>query len=156
MPDSIGKARLENGATVLMERLIKRIEENAEKQNSVGNKMLPTDVEETSVHKKFNYGDITFRSNNTEHQKQAIIAALSNDITYMGTARHWENDGYRTDYRRAFKHKRSVLVVSHTNIAVDGAIEQADKTYFGTHGMVDKNYLFSVLLSPSHCQIECY
>lgn len=43
LPDAIGKARLENGATVLMERLIKCIEENAGKENPVRNRMLPSD-----------------------------------------------------------------------------------------------------------------
>lgn len=32
-------------------------------------------------------------------------------------------------------HDRSVLVVSHTNTAVDGAIEKADRTYYSKHGL---------------------
>lgn len=33
------------------------------------------------------------------------------------------------------RHDRPVLVVSHTNTAVDGAIEKADRTYYSKHGL---------------------
>lgn len=39
LPDTISKARLENGATVLMERLIKCIEDNADKENPASKRM---------------------------------------------------------------------------------------------------------------------
>ena len=39
-----------------------------------------------------------------------------------------------------YKHDRSVLVVSHTNTAVDGAIEKADKTYFKSNPISDISY----------------
>ena len=54
LPDTIGKARLENGATVLMERLIKCIEANANKENPVGIRMLPSDGSVYSAKKSLN------------------------------------------------------------------------------------------------------
>ncbi len=41
LPANIGKAKLENGATVLMERLIKCIEDNADIANPAGELMFP-------------------------------------------------------------------------------------------------------------------
>lgn len=77
LPDTIGKARLENGATVLMERLIKCIEENAEKENSAGNRMLSSGGGVYPVKKIFEYSDLTLNAGNTQSQNNAIVSALS-------------------------------------------------------------------------------
>ncbi len=53
LPENIGKARLENGATILMERLIECIEKNAEIENKAGMRMLPPDNESASFHPIF-------------------------------------------------------------------------------------------------------
>lgn len=141
LPDTIGNARLENGATVLMELLIKRIEENAEKHNPTGKRMLPNDGNEIYFQKNFNYDDVIFNPKNTERQNEAVMAAISNDITYI-----WGPPGTGKTMvigqiiNELYKHNRSVLVVSHTNTAVDGAIEHVDKIYSNTYEMVDKYY----------------
>lgn len=54
LPDTIGKARLENGATVLMERLIKCLEDNSEKENPAGNRMIISDSSVYSAKKSLN------------------------------------------------------------------------------------------------------
>lgn len=71
LPDTIGKARLENGATVLMERLIKCIEENAEKENPAGKRMLSSDCGVYPVKKIFEYDDLALNTGNTQSQNNA-------------------------------------------------------------------------------------
>ena len=83
LPDTIGKARLENGATVLMERLIKCIEENAEKENPAGKRMLSSDCGVYPAKKIFEYDDLALNTGNTKSQNNAIVSALSSDITYI-------------------------------------------------------------------------
>lgn len=144
LPDTIGKARLENGATVLMERLIKCIEENAEKENRVGSCMLSPDGSVYSAKKIFEYRDLTLDNGNTQSQNQAIISALSNDITYIwGPPGTGKTTVIAQIIDELHKHDRSVLVVSHTNTAVDGAIEKADKTY--TESKHDNNANYPIL-----------
>lgn len=141
LPDTIGKARLENGATVLMERLIMCIEENAEEENPAGNCMLPSDGGVYPAKKIFEYSDLALNAGNTQSQNKAIVSALSNNITYIwgppGTGKTMVI-GQIID--ELYKHDRSVLVVSHTNTAVDGAIEKVDKTYSESNQAHDGNY----------------
>lgn len=141
LPDTIGKARLENGATVLMERLIKCIEENAEKENPAGNRMLPADGGVYAAKKIFECNDLTLKSGNTPSQNNAIISALSSDITYIwGPPGTGKTTVIGQIIDELYKHDRSVLVVSHTNTAVDEAIEKADKTYSSSNQNSDSNY----------------
>lgn len=141
LPDTIGKARLENGSTVLMECLIKCIEENAEKENSAGNRMLPPDGGVYPVRRIFTYSNLTMKNGNTPSQNNAIASALSNDITYIwGPPGTGKTTVIGQIIDELYKHDRSVLVVSHTNTAVDGAIEKADKTYFDAHKESGTNY----------------
>lgn len=141
LPDTIGKARLENGATVLMERLIKCIEENAEKENPAGKRMLSSDCGVYPVKKIFEYDDLALNPSNTQSQNNAIVSALSSDITYIwGPPGTGKTTVIGQIIDELYKHDRSVLVVSHTNTAVDGAIEKADKTYCKSNQDNDTNY----------------
>ena len=141
LPDTIGKARLENGATVLMERLIKCIEENAEKENPAGKRMLPSDGELYTAKKIFEYSDLNLDANNTPSQSDAIRSALFSDITYIwGPPGTGKTTVIGQIIDELYRHDRSVLVVSHTNTAVDGAIEKANKTYSKSGQDGDANY----------------
>ncbi|MEG2012898.1 MAG: AAA domain-containing protein [Anaerovoracaceae bacterium] len=141
LPDTIGNARLENGATVLMERLIKCIEENADSENSAGKRMLPPEGGDYSAHQIFAYNDLMPNDSNTLSQNNAVKAALSNDITYIwGPPGTGKTTVIGQIIDELYKHERSVLVVSHTNTAVDGAIEKADKAYLATHSNADEDY----------------
>ena len=141
LPDTIGKARLENGATVLMERLIKCIEENAEKENPAGKRMLSSDCGVYPAKKIFEYDDLALNTGNTQSQNNAIVSALSSDITYIwGPPGTGKTTVIGQIIDELYKHDRSVLVVSHTNTAVDGAIEKADKTYSKSNQDNDTNY----------------
>src|SRR5665647_689850 len=70
LPESIGKARLENGSTVLMERLIKRIQSNAEKANPAGDRLLgtPESAEPARYSRVAVCDDIVLSPGNTESQ----------------------------------------------------------------------------------------
>lgn len=129
LPESIGTARLENGATVLMERLIRCIEDNAETRNSAGEKMFCTvggDVHKAT--KLFSYNDIVPSPSLTENQNRAVLTALTNDISYIwGPPGTGKTTVIGQIIDELYKHNRSVLLVSHTNTAVDGAIESAVK-----------------------------
>lgn len=144
LPDIIGKVRLENGTTVLMELLIKCIEENSEKENKAGNRMLSSNGEIYSAKKIFSYNDIILNAGNTQSQNQAIVAALENDITYIwGPPGTGKTTVIGQIIDQLYKHGRSVLVVSHTNTAVDGAIEKIDKIYSKIYQ--DKNLNYPIL-----------
>lgn len=124
LPPSLGRARLENGATVLMERLIKCIEENAEVENAAGSRMMhPQDSED---HRVFTDGDWLDRGGNNAAQNAAIQSALTNDITYIwGPPGTGKTTVIGQVIEELYQRERSVLVVSHTNVAVDGAIQRA-------------------------------
>ena len=126
LPDTIGKARLENGATVLMERLIQRIEENAKKENPVGNLIIHANADKAFESKKFIYDDITNYPRNNENQNQAIALALTCSPAFIwGPPGTGKTEVIGQIIYELYKRERSVLVVSHTNIAVDGAILKA-------------------------------
>lgn len=133
LPDTLGTARLENGSTVLMERLIQRIEENAEKPNPAGVHMLPDD-NGYDAKKIYCYDASALAESLNDGQRRAVIAALTYDITYIwGPPGTGKTTVIGQIIDELFKQERSVLVVSHTNTAVDGAIEKADKTYQKNH-----------------------
>lgn len=141
LPDTIGVARLENGATVLMERLIKCIEENAEIENAAGKRMLALDVKGRTFKKLFSYQDIALDEKNTDSQNKAIVSALTNDITYIwGPPGTGKTTVIGQIIVQLYQHDRTVLVVSHTNTAVDGAIEKADKIYSEMHQGDEASY----------------
>lgn len=142
---ALGKARLENGATVLMERLIGCIEENAEKPNPAGDRMLTQGGKVYESRKIFRYDEPSTYPGNTENQNRAVEAALTNDITYIwGPPGTGKTTVIGQIIDGLYRHGRSVLVVSHTNTAVDGAIEKADRTYYGEHGL-DEGGIYPIL-----------
>lgn len=133
LPDTIAQARLENGATVLMERLIKRIEDNAIKVNPAGMRMLPARYDGNKD--GFNTIEPNFEPNSSEEFKQlnkgqeaAVLSSLQNDITYIwGPPGTGKTTVIAEIIYQLFQKNRNVLIVSHTNTAVDGAIEKIEK-----------------------------
>lgn len=77
---ALGKARLENGATVLMERLIGRIEENAEKPNPAGDRMLLQNDNKVYEPRKLFHYDMywwrIFRQAARRHGLQGLLRRL--------------------------------------------------------------------------------
>ncbi|MBQ8616754.1 MAG: AAA family ATPase [Clostridia bacterium] len=131
LPDALGYVKMENGSTVLMELLIKRIETNAEKTNPAGTRMLQEQSDTTPVFKRlFDYtsSQITLSSHNTADQANAVLQAIQNDITYIwGPPGTGKTTVIGQIVHNLLKQHRSVLLVSHTNTAVDGAIKKIDE-----------------------------
>ena len=127
LPENIESARLENGSTVLMERLIKCIEDNADKKNTYGTNMLSQEYTAKKIF-PYSYGDIVYGDKNNEKQNEAIFKAVTNDITYIwGPPGTGKTSVIGQIAKNLWGRHRSVLIVSHTNTAVDGAIHKIDK-----------------------------
>ncbi len=147
LPDTIGKARLDTGATILMERLIQRIEHIADEENEIGKHLIPLDdqsLPQSTVYPfKHLYSDqdIIFSQKNSPAQNKAIRSALTNDVTYIwGPPGTGKTTVIGQIIDELYKQDRSVLLVSHTNTAVDGAIKKADESYIRTHSENESNY----------------
>lgn len=127
LPDTIAQARLENGTTVLIERLISRLEKNSEKANPAGYRMIPNNGlgHHENCQMIFPQADVSDCFSYNEEQTTAISSAIRNNITYIwgppGTGKTKVIGGIISNL---FNQSRKVLVVSHTNTAVDGAIEK--------------------------------
>ena len=111
-------AHLQSDLTFLMLRLIDRIEQKADTTNPVGDRILGTSV---------NGEPIKLKSIGKLNQQQllAVASSVGRNTTFI-----WGPPGTgktRTIGRigeQLYLRDRSVLVVSHTNIAVDGAVRQ--------------------------------
>lgn len=129
------KARLENGSTVLMESLIKCIEANADVENPAGNRMLPVKNGKCEDFKKIYSYDIEKVKGETKAQYAAVVSALTNNISYIwGPPGTGKTTVIGRIIEQLYDRNRSVLVVSHTNTAVDGAIKKAVKFCDYTEG----------------------
>jgi len=122
LPPTIASARLENGSTVLLERMIKRIEDNSAKENPVGERMLDREI----PFKTISQAEIDVPEGKLNSaQEKAVLSAVTNDITFIwGPPGTGKTTVIGTIIKNLYKNNRSVLVVSHTNVAVDGAIEK--------------------------------
>ena len=133
LSNTIAEAKLENGTIVLLELLIKRIENNSTKANPAGQRMMNASDEEIQVIDSNE--SIRFDDNLDKAQMEAITSALCNNMTFI-----WGPPG--TGKTTVISHvvsellsrNRSVLLVSHTNSAVNGAIEKIDEKYYSEHG----------------------
>ena len=134
LPDTLDKVQLENGTTVLLERLIQCIEKNADTENRVGKRMFPVEGDVYPAQRIFSYDDLVNKNSITKNQAAAIQSALTNDITYIwGPPGTGKTTVIGHIIEELYKRSRSVLIVSHTNTAVNGAIEKAYKTYCTAH-----------------------
>ena len=134
LPPSMEQARLENGATVLMERLIKRIEDNSERENSAAARLLdcpdPADKAPFEEIYSIKTDDFILGDHNNEAQTAAVKSALNNNVTYIwGPPGTGKTSVIAQIIHNLYRNERSVLLISHTNTAVDGAIAKVDKEY---------------------------
>lgn len=112
----IGRARLQSDLTHLLRTLITRIEDLAETPNPAGDRLLgraPPTGEPAPVESDWMNAE----------QRQAVASAIGRDLTFIwgppGTGKTRTIGGLTTElHQRA----RSVLLVSHTNAAVDQAL----------------------------------
>ena len=130
LPDVLVKAQLNSGTTKLMERLIDRIVSNADKENRAGKRMLPAD-KKSHFKQICCYTNLELPSYFTQAQCEAVQKAVSNDITYIwGPPGTGKTTVIGQIIKELYSRNRSVLIVSHTNTAVDGAIAKADNLLF--------------------------
>jgi hypothetical protein len=113
----VPSACLKSNLTMLMRQLIGRIEERAETANVIGDRIL-----EGHAHGEPANVEFTGFALNQE-QSEAVRASLGFDVTFIqgppGTGKTWTIGAIALELLRT---KRSVLLVSHTNIAVDQAL----------------------------------
>ena len=132
LPNTIAEAKLENGTAILLDLLIQRIENNSIKENSAGQRMMHASEDGLKVVDADN--NIGFQDNLNDTQKKAISSAVCNNITFIwgppGTGKTTVIAHVITEL---LKRDRSVLLVSHTNSAVNGAIKKVDEEYYSYH-----------------------
>jgi len=126
IPEDIGSfvpiARLKSNLTYLMIRLIERIEAYANKANPVGDRIRGINSIAGSEH------EIKFTELYNDYQKSAIASSVGRDTTFIwgppgtGKTQTIGEIGFQL-----YKRKRSILLVSHTNTAVDQAIIRIGK-----------------------------
>ncbi len=140
LPNTIAEAKLENGTTVLLELLIKRIESNSTKSNLAGQRMMHASDEKIQV--VDSNGDILFDGNLDVAQINAITSAVCNNMTFIwGPPGTGKTTVISYVISELLSRERSVLLVSHTNSAVDGAIKETVKKYDKKHkGHEDERY----------------
>ncbi|MBW2642637.1 MAG: AAA family ATPase [Deltaproteobacteria bacterium] len=123
IPEDIGSfvpsARLKSNLTYLMKILIERIEGYADKPNPVGERIRgaqPGSGSDLSIELQNEYN---------KFQQQAIASSIGRDTTFI-----WGPPGTGKTKTigeigvQLYKRKRPILLVSHTNTAVDQAILQ--------------------------------
>lgn len=129
LPEDIGAfvpmARLQSNLAHLMRKLIERIEAHANKTNYVGERIRGVgQVSGTSL--PISIDNLSEDLN--EYQAKAVASALGYNTTFIwgppGTGKTKTIGEIGT---QLYKSQRSVLLVSHTNIAVDQAILQIAK-----------------------------
>ena len=133
LPSTIAEARLENGTTILLELLIKRIESNSTKDNPAGQRML--NVSDSGLKVVDTNTIIPVPDTLNVAQIDAITSAICNNITFIwGPPGTGKTKVIAHVIFELLKRDRSVLLVSHTNSAVNGAIEKVDKEYYSNNG----------------------
>jgi hypothetical protein len=126
IPEDIGSfvpsARLKSNLTYLMKILIERIEGYADKPNPVGERIRgaqPVSGSELSIDLKDHYNQC---------QQQAVASSIGRDTTFIwgppgtGKTQTIGEIGFQL-----YERNRPILLVSHTNTAVDQAIIQIGK-----------------------------
>ena len=114
----VPSARLQTNLTLLMRKLIERIEKNASASNPAASRMLGTSPVSGSPMSP----DETLRLN--ESQMRALESALGRDLTVIwGPPGTGKTHTIGTIAQCLHDRARTVLIVSHTNTAVDQAIK---------------------------------
>jgi len=115
---AVPSAKLQTDLTMLLKRLIARIEEKAQEGHSAADRVLG---------KRPSSGKLAtftpFNSLLNKEQKQAVASALGRDATFV-----WGPPGTGKTYTigeigaQLFHLGKTLLIASHTNTAVDGAV----------------------------------
>jgi hypothetical protein len=126
VPEDLGPfvatARLQSNLTLLMRKLIERIEAKAGSTNVVGDRLLGA-----GVHGSVALADGRPYGLNPE-QHRALATSLGFDATFIqGPPGTGKSRAIGAIASEMMQRQRSVLIASHTNIAVDQALLKMDK-----------------------------
>lgn len=121
IPENLGQfvpnASLRSNLTMLMKKLVERIEGFGSKSNVVGDRILGTS--DVSGDPDFN----NISSDLNPEQKEAVAASIGRDLTFIfGPPGTGKTQTIGEIGKKLYKSNRPVLLVSHTNSAVDLAI----------------------------------
>ncbi len=121
--DFVPSARFQSNLAHLMRRLIERIEGLADKPNPTGDRVIgqrPVSGESVSVSNLELYSD---KQTPNENQVKAIASSLGRDTTFVwGPPGTGKSRTIGSIGEQLFLRCRSLLLVSHTNSAVDHAL----------------------------------
>ncbi len=125
LPENLGKAvptaRLQSNLTQLMRKLISRIEDLGSRPNDVGDRVLGLSAVQG------NPGSVEIEGLD-EHQRAAVASGLGRNMSFVwGPPGTGKTATIGRLVAELLKAQRSVLLVSHTNTAVDQAVLQLDQ-----------------------------
>ena len=127
----LSSAKLDTGSTVLMASLIKRIEDTADNNNPFGEALL-SDPRKIRTIATDHVPSGTTLDDLNEQQKRAVTSSLQYNLTYLwGPPGTGKTTVISKSIEAAFSRGDSILLASHTNTAVDNALESIlDKDLF--------------------------
>lgn len=124
-PDDLGQtiagASLQTDMSFLLERLITRLEEAADRPNEIGDRILRT----TSPRPQRSDAPVSEHYTLLPEQATALRQALAGDVFIWGPPGTGKTQTIGAIVSELLRAGRSVLLVSHTNSAVDGGLERA-------------------------------
>ena len=125
--DFVQFARLHNDLSILLKKLIVRIENTSEIENTVGLRMLGRTLVNGAPEAIKPSKDESIKLNH--NQIKAVESAIGRNMTFIwGPPGTGKTETIGKIINELFKRDRTVLLVSHTNTAVDSAILKAAKS----------------------------
>lgn len=124
----VPSARLQTNLTILMRKLIERIENNASASNPAGYRMLGTSPVSGSPKRPDRTPQLDDNQKLNDDQMRALESALGRNLTVIwGPPGTGKTHTIGTITQVLCAAARTVLIVSHTNTAVDQAIKHVAK-----------------------------
>ena len=121
--EGLGKAKLETGSTYLLEKMIERLGQKSSIENHIGNLMFG-EGENRSSEPTVDYNEPILESINDE-QKNAVYTGLSKELSFIwGPPGTGKTQVISKILELSYHKDKTVLLLSHTNVAVDNAIEK--------------------------------
>ncbi|MEL1135010.1 AAA domain-containing protein [Desulfitobacterium sp. THU1] len=123
--DFVPFARLQSNLSILLKKLISRIEDNSQNDNVVGMRMLGA----LPIDNVTKIDDLSGLEDLNLNQKKAVVSAIERNMTFIwGPPGTGKTKTIGNIINELYKRNRTVLLVSHTNIAVDQALMKVAKS----------------------------
>lgn len=125
--EGLGKAKLESGSTYLLEKMIERLGQKASIENHIGNLMFGDGVNRSSE-PAIDYNESVIESKNesiNDDQIKAVVTGLSKELSFIwGPPGTGKTQVISKILELSYYRNKTALLLSHTNVAVDNAIEK--------------------------------